>query len=125
MFDVGGRGAGPVEDDVEGERQAAEGVEPPDVQVVSHDGKDDGEDVEDDVGHGVLGEGLHGGVLDEAAPEPAAEFDDDGAGHDGDGGDPQLDDGVVARGETLEAFQRDLEEGGYHYDGEDEDADGF
>lgn len=46
----------------------------------AEDGEDDAEDVEDDVGHGVLGEGLDAGVLDEAAPEPAAGFDEDGGG---------------------------------------------
>lgn len=122
---MGGGGEGPVEDDVEGEAQAAQGVEPPHVRVVADDGEDDGEDVEDDVGHGVLRQRLHGGVLDEAAPEPAAEFDEHGGGHDDDGREAQLDDGVIARGQTVEAFERDLEKGRYHYDGEDEDADRF
>lgn len=35
VADVGGAGAGPVGDDEEGEQQAAEGVEPPDLCVVA------------------------------------------------------------------------------------------
>ena len=35
VADVGGRGAGPVCDDVEGEEEAAEGVEVPDLGVVA------------------------------------------------------------------------------------------
>lgn len=125
VTDVGGGGAGPVDDDVEAEEQAAEGVEPPDGEGGAEDGEDDAEDVEDDVGHGVLGEGLDAGVLDEAAPEPAARFYEDGAGHDDDGGEAEGDDAVVRACKPVEALQRDLEEGGDHDDGEDEDADGF
>ncbi len=80
VADMGGGGAGPVDDDVEAEEQAAEGVEPPDAQGGAEDGEDDAEDVEDDVGHGVLGEGLDAGIFDQAAPEPAAGFDEDGGG---------------------------------------------
>ena len=116
---------GPVEHDEEREEQAAEGVEPPDAQVETEEGKDDAEGVEDAVGDGVLGEGLHGGVLDEAAVEPATSFDDDGRDHDGDGGGPELDDIVVGPEERGQAFERDLEEGGAHDDGEDEHADRF
>ena len=32
---------------------------------------------------------------------------------------------MVRPGEVVERFERDLEEGGYHYDAEDQDADGF
>ena len=35
VADVGGGGAGPVRDDVEGEEEAAEGVEVPDLGVVA------------------------------------------------------------------------------------------
>jgi len=80
VADMGGGGAGPVDDDVEAEEQAAEGVEPPDAEEGAEDGEDDAEDVEDDVGHGVLGESLDAGVFDQAAPEPAAGFDEDGGG---------------------------------------------
>lgn len=68
---------------------------------------------------------MDAGVSYEAAPEPAAEFDEYGAGHDDDGREAELDDGVVAGGEAVEAFEGDLEEGGDHDDGEDEDANGF
>ena len=71
MADVGGGGTGPVPHDVEGEKQAAEGVEPPDGTIVAEKGEDDAESIEDDVSKGVLGEGLHARVRDEAAPEPA------------------------------------------------------
>ena len=123
--DVRRRGLRPVEDDVQGEEDAAEGVEPPDAAVVPDQGKDDGEDVEDNVRHGVLGEGLHGGVLDEAAPEPAEEFDNNRCGHDGDGGEGEPDNAVIGAGQLVEAFEADLDKGGDHDDGEDEDADGF
>lgn len=125
VFDVGAGGAGPVDDDVEGEEEAAEGVEPPEGGVVADEREDDGEDVEDDVGHGVLGQGLHGAVLDEPAPEPAAEFDEHGGRHDDDRGEAELDDAVVGRREPVETFEEDLEEGGYHDDAEDEDAERF
>ena len=32
---------------------------------------------------------------------------------------------MVGGGQPVEAFQRDLEEGGYHYDGEDKNAEWF
>ena len=111
--------AGPGVDDVEGEEEAAEGVEPPDGEVVAAEGEDDGKGVEDDVGHGVLREGLHGGVVDEAAPEPAEAFDDYGCRHDYYGKGGELHDGVVWAVEALDGFERHLEEGGYHYYGED------
>ena len=87
--------------------------------------EDDAEDVEDDVRHGVLGEGLHAGVLDEARPEPAAEFDDDGAGHDDDCRGRELDDGVVAGRQAVETLERDLEECRHHDDGKHQHADGL
>lgn len=102
VLDVRRRGAGPVEDDVQGQREAAEGVEPPDPAVVAQDGEDDAEGVEDDVGDGVLGQGLHARVLDEAAPEPAAELDDDRRGHDEDGREAEpLDKGLMLAGVPL------------------------
>jgi len=119
------RGATPVDDDVGGEQDAAECVEPPDLGKVADEGEEDGKGVKDDVGHGVLGEGLDGRVADEAAPEPAEALDGDGAGHDGDGGDSELDDGVVGAGEAGDAFYADLEERGHHDDGEDEHANGL
>ncbi len=45
--------------------------------------------------------------------------------HDDDGGEAEGDDTVVGAGQPVEALERDLEEGGDHDDGEDEDADGF
>ena len=55
VFNVRGGGAGPVCDDVEGEEEAAEGVEPPEREEGADEGEDDGEYVEDDVRGGVLG----------------------------------------------------------------------
>ena len=78
MLDVHARRSGPVEDDVDGEDEAAESVEPPERGPVADEREDDGEDVEYNVRHGVLGQGLHAAVLDEPAPEPAAEFEEDG-----------------------------------------------
>lgn len=103
--DVRRRGAGPVHDHVQREQQPAQGVQPPDLEVVPHDGEDDAEGVEDDVRERVLGQGLHRRVFDQPAPEPAAELDQDGAGHDGDGGGAQLHHRVVARVEPVEAFE--------------------
>lgn len=123
--DVGAGGEGPANDDVKGEEQAAEGVEVPAVEVVTEQGKDDREEVEDDVGGGVLREGLDGAVADEAAPEVAGGLDGDGGGHDGEGGRGEADDGARAAGEAVEGLEGDLEEGGYHDDGEDEDAEGL
>ena len=124
--DVGGGGAGPVEDDVEGEGEAAGGIEPPEPGRGADEGEDDGEGVEDDVGHGVLRQRLHGAVPDEPAPEPAGQLDDDGQGHDDDAGEAQLHDGVVPPvGEPVDAFDEDLEEGDDHDDAEDEHANGL
>ena len=125
VFDVQGGGLGPIDDDVQAEEETAEGVEVPEFGVGADEGEDDGENVEDDVGHGVLGEGLDAAVLDEPAPEPAAELEEDGGGHDDDCGEGEVDDGVVIGGEALDALEEDLEEGGDHDDGEDEDAEGF
>ena len=72
-----------------------------------------------------MGEGLDGGVFDQPAPDVAEAFDEDGGDHDGDGGEGERDNGVVAGGEAGEAFERYLEERGDHYDGEDEDANRF
>lgn len=56
--------ATPVYDYVKGEEKTAQRIHPPYVEEVADEGEDDGEGVEDDVGHGVLSEGLDGGVAD-------------------------------------------------------------
>lgn len=78
VSDVRRGGAGPVEDHIQRQSEAAQGVEPPELGIVPDDGEDDGESVEDDIGHRVLRQGLHGAVLDQPAPQPAAQLDDDG-----------------------------------------------
>ena len=122
-----GGGAGPVEDHIQRQRQPAQGIEPPQFGIVADDGEDDGEGVEDDIGHRVLREGLHGAVLDQSTPQPAAELDDDGQSHDDDAGDPELHDGVIlpAAGEPVDALDEDLEEGDDHDDAEDEHPQGL
>ena len=75
VADVRRRGARPHENDVQREQQATEGVEPPDREVIAQQREDDAEGIEDDVRQGVLGQGLHAGVLDQAAPDPAEELD--------------------------------------------------
>lgn len=62
---------------------------------------------------------MHAGVFNQAAPQPAEEFDEHGARQNHNCREAQVDDGMVGRGEPLKALERDLEEGGYHYDGED------
>ena len=125
MPDMRGCGTRPIDDDIERKEKTTECVEPPDLQVVAKNGENYTESIEDNVCHGVLRQCLHGGILDETAPEPAAELDKHGAGHDNDGGDAELDKGVVSRGETVETFERDLEKGNNHDDREDEDTDWF
>lgn len=49
------RGGGPVDDDDEGEQQTPEGIEPPYPRVESDYREEDGADVEDDVGLGIVG----------------------------------------------------------------------
>ena len=95
IADVLGRRAAPVDDDVCGEEDTAERVEPPDVEEVADEREEDGEGVEDDVGEGVLGESLDRRVADQAAPQPTEAFDDDCRCHDGYNGDRQLDNRVV------------------------------
>ena len=125
LADVRRRRARPVDHDVQREQQAAEGVEEPDVQVGAHEGEDDAEGVEDDVGAGVLRERLHARVGDEPAPEVAEQFEQDRAGHDEDRRQREMDDAVIARGEPVEAFERDLKKGCDHDDGEDEHPERF
>ena len=48
-------GRGPVGDDEEGEEGGADGVEPPEGQLVADEGEEEGEGVEDDVGFAVCG----------------------------------------------------------------------
>lgn len=50
VADVRGRGAGPVDDYVEREEEAAQGVEPPDLEGGAGEWEDDAEGVEDCVG---------------------------------------------------------------------------
>lgn len=137
------RSARPGIDDVSGQQDTAERVEPPDFGKVSNwrmvsmvvlvigwicdvegrtERENDAEDVEYDVGFCVLGEGLHARVADQAAPEPADEFDDYGGCHDGDGRNGELDDGVVVACDARDALDGDLEETSNHDDGEDLDA---
>lgn len=61
-------------------------------------------------------------VPDQAAPDPARTLDDDGAGHDGNGRDAELDDFVLGAGEALDTLEGDLAKGRDHDDGKDEDA---
>ncbi|KAI7408411.1 hypothetical protein KC328_g80 [Hortaea werneckii] len=93
-----------------------------DLGIESYQGKDDREGIEDDVGHGVLSEGLDGAVLDKATPKPANEFDYDGAGHDDYGRDCQADDGAISAEQLLNTFEEDLEESGDHDNREDKDT---
>ena len=51
--DVFEAGFGPVVDDEEGEEGGADGVEPPEVELVAEEGKEEGEGIEDDVGLAV------------------------------------------------------------------------
>ena len=51
--DVLEAGFGPVVDDEEGEEGGAEGVEPPEGELVAEEGEEEGEGVEDDVGFAV------------------------------------------------------------------------
>ena len=85
------------------------------------------ERVEDDVRFAVLCEGLDLGCLNRDAAEPDDAFDGDGGGEGGDGDGGERGGGVRAgaREELGDAFLEDLEEGDDHYDGEDEDAEGF
>jgi hypothetical protein len=117
--------ATPINNDICRQQDTAQSIKPPDSSKVSDEREEDGEGVEDDVGHGVLCECLDRGVADEAAPEPAEALDDDGGRHDGDGGNGERDNGVVGTRETRETFDADLAEGRDHDDGEDEDADGL
>ena len=127
VTDVRRGGAGPVEDHIQRQSEPAQGVEPPELGIVADDGEDDGEGVEDDIGHRVLRQGLHGAVPDQPAVQPAAQLDDDGQRHNDDAGDAELHDGVIgaAAGEPVDAFDEDLEEGDDHDDAEDEHADGL
>lgn len=81
------RSTAPVDDDDHRQKQATEGIHPPDPGVESDDGEEDGACIKDNIRHGVIGEGTDGGVLDDAAPEPAGAFDDHSANHDGNGRD--------------------------------------
>ena len=125
VADVAAGGEAPGEDDVGGEEEAAEGVEPPAAGEVADEGEEDGAAVEEAVGDGVLRERLHGGVADEAAPEPAEALDEHRGGHDGEGGGGEADDGAVGGREPVERLERHLHEGRDHDDREDEDADGL
>ena len=51
--DVFEAGRGPVVDDEEGEEGGADGVEPPEGELVADEGEEEGEGVEDDVGFAV------------------------------------------------------------------------
>lgn len=62
------------------------------MEVVAEQGEYDAEDVEDDVGHGVLSQSLHATVLDQPTPKPTAELDENGAGHDDDRREAELHD---------------------------------
>lgn len=61
--DVLEAGGGPVVDDEEGEEGGADGVEPPEGQLVADQGEEEGERVEDDVGFAVCCLGKEGGLL--------------------------------------------------------------
>ena len=50
VFEAGG---GPVVDDEEGEEGGADGVEPPEGELVADEGEEEGEGVEDDIGFAV------------------------------------------------------------------------
>ena len=52
VFEAGG---GPVGDYEEGEEGGADGVEPPEGELVAEEGEEEGEGVEDDVGFAVCG----------------------------------------------------------------------
>lgn len=72
-----------------------------------------------------MGKGLHAGVFNQAAPQPTEEFDEHRGSHDQYCREAQADDGTVGGVKPVEALERDLKEGGYHYDREDKNAERF
>ena len=115
----------PIDNDEQGQQKTTKRIEPPDLGVEAHKREQDTEDVENDIGFGVLGECLHRRVPDETAPEPTTALDDDGRGHDGDGRNGKLNDGAIVASQPAESLDGDLEEGGDHDDAKHQHTDGL